>query len=61
MPWIAIDKEHGLVYEGWYRYGAAVLPTPVTVPAAISSPCIASAAFFASYAGQSGPEKALDS
>jgi hypothetical protein len=35
VPWIAIEKDHGLVYEGWYRYGHAVLPTPVTAPAAI--------------------------
>jgi len=35
LPWIAIEKEHGLVYEGWYRYGHAVLPIPVTAPAAI--------------------------
>jgi len=35
MPWIAIEKDQGLIYEGTYLYGSAVLPTPVTAPAAI--------------------------
>jgi hypothetical protein len=35
MPWIAIEKDAGLVYEGWYRYGDAVVPPPVTAPAVI--------------------------
>lgn len=35
MPWIGVDKDQGLVYEGWYRYGHAVLPAPVMAPATI--------------------------
>jgi hypothetical protein len=37
MPWIGIETDLGLVYEGGYRYGHAVLPTPITAPAAIVS------------------------
>lgn len=35
MPWIGIEKDQGLFYEGTFRHGHAVVPTPVTAPAAI--------------------------
>jgi hypothetical protein len=35
VPWIGIDKDQGLLYEGGYRHGHAVWPIPVTAPAAI--------------------------
>lgn len=35
MPWIGIEKDQGLFYEGGYRHGHAVWPIPVTAPAAI--------------------------
>lgn len=37
MPWIGIEKDQGLFYEGTFRHGHAVVPTPVTAPAAIIS------------------------
>lgn len=37
MPWIGIDKDQGLFYEGAHRHGHAVSPVPVTAPAAIVS------------------------
>lgn len=37
MPWIGIDKDQGLFYEGAHRHGHAVSPVPVTAPAAIIS------------------------
>src|ERR1700741_4380405 len=38
MPWIAIDKDQGMVFEGQLGYGNAVSPTPATAPAALLSP-----------------------
>jgi hypothetical protein len=37
MPWIAVDKDFGLLYEGSLGYGRPVLPTPSTAPAALVS------------------------
>jgi hypothetical protein len=35
VPWIGIEKDSGLFYEGAFRYGHGVLPVPVTAPAAV--------------------------
>lgn len=35
MPWIGIEKDLGLFYEGGHGHGHAVWPIPVTAPAAI--------------------------
>ncbi len=37
MPWIGIEKDLGLFYEGAFRHGHTVSPIPVTAPAALIS------------------------
>ena len=36
MPWIAVDTDLGLLYEGGIGYGRQVVPTPSTAPAFIT-------------------------
>jgi hypothetical protein len=38
MPWIAIDRNQGAVFEGQHGYGNVVTPTPVTAPAVLIAP-----------------------